>query len=397
MLLSKRITTMPLSAMRKLAPFALKAESEGVKVYHLNIGDPDIKSPDLILEKLHKWDINPIRYCNSQGEKVYLEAQCKYYQKVGASWMKIENILATVGGSEGIMMTFMALCEPDEEIIAFDPLYSNYATTAHITGVKLIAVPTSIGNAFHLPDKKIIEKYISPKTKAILYCNPNNPTGTVYTKEETDMLVGIAKDHDLFLVADEVYREFNFSGKPYNSILNYMQQIPDQAILIDSLSKRFSLCGARLGNLVSLNSDFLNSVLKMAVSRLSAGLIDQVAASVVNEVPESFTKNMQNEFKSRRDLLYSELKTIPGITVSLPEGAFYIMAGLPVKDAESFCIWLLKEFRDNNETVMFAPGAGFYATPGKGLNEVRIAYVLNKKELKRSMELLKLALQKYKF
>jgi len=394
--LSKRITTMPSSAMRKLAPFAVAAEEKGVKVYHLNIGDPDIKSPQQVLNKLHNWDINPIRYCNSQGEKVFLESQAKYYQNLGYDWVKTENILATIGGSEGILMIFLALCEPGDEVICFDPLYSNYATTAHITGVKIVAVPTSIGNGFHLPSREIIEKYITPKTKAILYCNPNNPTGTVYTKDEVEMLVNIAKDRDLFLVSDEVYREFNFSVEPHVSILDYMQGMPDRLIMLDSLSKRFSLCGARVGNVVSLNKDFLSMILKFAISRLSAGLVDQVMASVINDVPESFTKDLQSEYRKRRDVLYSLIREIPGVTVSLPEGAFYMMVGLPVKDSERFCKWLLEEFRDNNETVMFAPGAGFYATPGMGLNEVRIAYVLNVDSIKRSIELLKIALQQYK-
>lgn len=392
---SKRSEAMPFSAMRKLTPYSQKAESKGVKVYHLNIGDPDIKSPKEVMDKLKAWDINPIRYCNSQGENVLLNSLSTYYQRLRAEWVRPENLLVTLGASEAMLMFYFITCEPGDEVIVFEPFYSNYATIALVAGVKLVPVETTISNGFHLPNSDKIEKHITPKTKAIIYTNPNNPTGTILSRDEVLSLIDIAKKHNIYLVADEVYREFNFSEKPYTSLLEFMGDMPDQLIIIDSLSKRYSLCGLRVGNFVTKNVGFLAAALKIGQSRLSAGLVDQVVGSALVDVPTTFTDELQKEYKERRDLIFRLLKDVPGVTLSLPEGAFYIMAGLPVKDSEKFCIWMLEEFRDNNETVMFAPGSGFYATVGKGLNEVRIAYVLNKKDLARCVELLKIALEKY--
>lgn len=293
-------------------------------------------------------------------------------------------------------MALFAVCSPGDEVIVFEPFYANYNTYAAVNGVRLMPVSTELANGFHLPDRKIIEKAITPKTKAILICTPNNPTGTVYTQQEMDMLVELAKDKGLFLLSDEVYREFCYDGKRQVSLFSYMEAIPQQAIVLDSLSKRYSLCGARIGCLVSLNTDVMAGVLRIAQGRLSSGLIDQAVASKLNDVPQSYTDAVQEEYQKRRDVLFQELSAIEGVQLPpKPEGAFYAIVGLPVLNAEDFCTFLLTTFRDNNETVMLAPAAGFYATPNQGNNEVRIAYVLNIDAIRRSVEILKKALGEY--
>ena len=393
---SDRVTQVPASPIRKLVPFANAAKKEGVKVYHLNIGDPDIKTPEVMLDVLTSWERNPISYSQSQGEPVFLTALKTYYHRLGFSFLEEKNIQVTNGGSEGISMAIFATCNPGDELIVFEPFYANYNSYGVTNGVTLVSILTKLENGFHLPDRKTIENAITPKTKAILICTPNNPTGTVYTKEEMDMLVSIAKDHGLFLLSDEVYREFCYNGKKQVSLLSYMQDMPQQAIVLDSLSKRYSLCGARLGCIVSLNDDVMAGVLRMAQGRLSSGLIDQLMASKLVDVPASYTDGVQKEYQLRRDTLFSALSTIPGIQLPpKPEGAFYAIVGLPVADAEEFCTYLLTTFRDNNETVMIAPAAGFYGTKGMGKNEVRIAYVLNCDAITRSVEILKKALKEY--
>jgi aspartate aminotransferase len=395
MKISARLSSVPASPIRKLVPIASSAKKQGVKVYHLNIGDPDIPTPGVMLDVLREWKTNPIRYGASQGEPVFLEALCSYYHTVGFPFIKTEHIQATSGGSEAISMAMFAVCDPGDEILTFEPLYTNYNSYAAINGVKLTPVPTVIETGFHLPDKKDIEKRITKKTKAILFCNPNNPTGTVYTKKEIDMLVLLAKKHGLFLLSDEVYREYTYDGRTHVSLLSYMKSIPRQAIVLDSMSKRYSLCGARLGALVSLNAGIMTGVLRMAQGRLSAGLVDQHVAAKLTAVPKKYLEDTYREYEKRRDVLYAGLTKIPGVTIPKPEGAFYAIVGLPVDDSEGFCRWLLTDFRDHNETVMLAPAAGFYATKGKGKNEVRIAYVLNTKDLRRCLELLRIALKVY--
>lgn len=392
---SRRLSSVPASPIRKLVPFAVGAKKEGVKVYHLNIGDPDIQTPEVMIDVLRNWKENPIRYGQSQGEPAFLEAMLSYYHSLGFSFLKTEHLQATSGGSEAIAMAMFAVADAGEEILTFEPLYTNYNSYAAINGIRLVAVATDIKTGFHLPAQKQIEKKITKKTKAILYCNPNNPTGTVYTKEEVEMLVRIAKKYNLFLLSDEVYREYVFDGRQQVSLFSYLQTIPDQAIVLDSMSKRYSLCGARLGGLVSLNPDIMTGTLRIAQGRLSAGFVDQAMAAKLISVPSSYILGVQKEYAQRRDVLYEGLRKIPGVTIPKPEGAFYAIVGLPVKDAEHFCQWLLTDFRDNNETVMLAPAAGFYATPGKGKNEVRIAYVLNTPALARCIEILKKALDVY--
>jgi len=394
--LSFRLETVPASPIRKLVPFAQKAKADGVKVYHLNIGDPDIKTPDVMLKALTSWDRNPISYSLSQGEPSFITALKTYYHRLGFGFIEDRHIQVTNGGSEAVSMAIFAVANPGDEIIVFEPFYANYNSYGAVNNVTLVPVSTKLTDGFHLPEQKTIEDAITRKTKALLICSPNNPTGTVYTKKEMDMLVSIAKKFGLFLLSDEVYREFSYDGKKQISLFSYMQEIPYQAVVLDSLSKRYSLCGARLGCLISLNEDIMGGALRMAQGRLSSGLVDQVMASKLTEVPVSYTKAVQKEYQMRRDVLFHELSTIHGIELpSKPEGAFYAIVGLPVADAEDFCKFLLTTFRDNNETVMLAPASGFYGTKGRGRNEVRIAYVLNTDALRRSVEILGKALEEY--
>ncbi len=393
---SKRLDYVPPSPIRKLVPFAQEAKKQGVTVYHLNIGDPDIRTPEVMLNVLKTWKTNPIGYDQSQGNPEFIGALLWYYKNIGFSFLKQEHIQVTLGGSEAIAMALFASCDPGDEVLVFEPFYANYNSYAAVTGVNLVPVRTTISTGFHLPDRKTIESAITKRTRAILFCNPNNPTGTVYTKEEVSILVAIAATYRLFLLSDEVYREYVYDGKKHVSILSYMGQIPDAAILLDSMSKRYSVCGVRLGTLVSLNARIMAGVLRIAQGRLSAGLIDQLVASKLTEVTPSWLRETHDEFEKRRDILYTGLGRIPGVTIPRPEGAFYTIVGLPIKDAEHFCQWLLTDFRDNNETVMLAPAPGFYATKGLGKNEVRIAYVLNRKSLARCVDLMGIALVKYK-
>lgn len=394
-LLSNRLATLPISSIRKLVPLATKAKKDGVKVYHLNIGDPDIKTPPVMLKTLHTYEPNPIRYADSKGEMVLREALTKYYRDLGYPFVHPDQMIVTVGGSEACVYAFFAVAAPDDEILVFEPYYANYATCAAFVDVKLKAVPTTVANGYHLPDEKTVEKYITPKTKAILFCSPGNPTGTVYTKEEMERLVAIAKKHHLFLLSDEVYREFTYEGTSV-SMLSYMEELPNQIIILDSLSKRYSLCGARVGVFLSLNEALIQGITKLAQGRLSAGLIEQHMAAKLTEVPASWIQEVVTEYKKRRDIVYSHLSKIPGVKLSIPEGAFYTMVTLPVSDAEDFCKFLLEDFRINNETVMLAPGNGFYQNPEHGKTQVRLAYVLHEADLKKSMEIIEKALEAYK-
>ncbi|MDH7476267.1 MAG: pyridoxal phosphate-dependent aminotransferase [Microgenomates group bacterium] len=393
--ISQRLLAMPASPIRKLVPYALMAKKQGVKVYHLNIGDPDIKTPEVIIQSLKNWRINPIGYGQSQGQPELIEAVKWYYHRLGFNFIEEKNIQITSGGSEGISLAFFAVTNPGDEIITFEPLYTNYNSYAVFNGIKIVPVLTVAENGFHLPPKAKIEKKITKKTKAILICNPNNPTGTVYTKQEIEMLLGLAKKHRLFVISDEVYREFTYDGRRQISLFNYMKTMADQIIVIDSLSKRYSLCGARLGALVSLNQEVMAGALRIAQSRLSAGLIDQTIAAEIKKVPFSHFQKIKKEYQKRRDIIYSGLKKIPGVFIPKPEGAFYTIVTLPVDDAEDFCRWLLTDFRLNNETVMLAPANGFYATQGLGKNQVRLAYVINANDLKKSIKIIQKALAVY--
>lgn len=394
--LSKRLGTVPASPIRALVPLANAAKARGITVYHLNIGDPDIQTPKEMLSVLTRWKQNPLGYGQSQGDRPLLDAFALYYKKLGYGCIGTENIQVTVGGSEAIAMALFAVCDPGDEVLVFEPFYANYASYAAVYGINCIPVTTSITNGFHLPSRKEIVRTITKKTKAILFCTPNNPTGTVYTQEELEMLGDIASEYNLFLVSDEVYREFVYEGKKPASILSLMERMPEHCILVDSLSKRYSACGIRIGALVTLHPEILSGVLRVAQGRLSAGLVDQAIAAAMGEVPSSYTQEVRSEYEQRRTILYNGLCSIPGVTASLPEGAFYIVAKLPISDAGDFCRFLLTDFSDKKETVMLAPAAGFYKTPGAGKQEVRIAYVLNRTKLIRAVELLKKALSLYK-
>ncbi|MFZ6035190.1 MAG: pyridoxal phosphate-dependent aminotransferase [Patescibacteria group bacterium] len=392
---SNRLLKVPASPIRKLVPFATEAKKEGVKVYHLNIGDPDIKTPDAMISFLRDWSKNPVGYSQSQGEPEFLKSLEFYYSMIGFHFINTADIQVTTGGSEAISMALFAICDEGDEVMVFEPFYTNYNSYAAVNNVNLVPVKTDGRTGFHLPDRSEIENKITPKTKAILICNPSNPTGTVYTREEMDLLVELAKKHNLFLISDEVYREFVYDGKRHISLLEYMEALPEQTIMLDSLSKRYSLCGARLGMLVSKNREVMEGVLRIAQGRLSSGLVDQLMASKLTEVKDSYFEAVHNEYQKRRNVLYEGLKSIPGVYLEKPEGAFYTIVKLPVKNADHFSQWLLTDFRLNNETVMVAPAAGFYATSGLGLDEVRIAYVLNTEDLKKSIEVLRHALKAY--
>lgn len=402
MKLARRLKQIPPSPVRMLVPLANEAKKAGVKVYHLNIGDPDIETPAEMLRVLKDWKTNPIGYAQPQGDLELLESLKTYYHRLGYGFVETAQMQVTNGGSEGLMMAFLAICNPGDEVIVFEPFYANYRSYAGVAGAKLVSVATVINSGFHLSKKSQIERQITARTRAILYCNPNNPTGTAYLREEVEMLVGIAKKHGLFLLADEVYREFVYPPSPRNgasegqvSVLGYMQKLPEQIVLLDSLSKRYSVCGIRIGVVISQNQELMAGVKLMGQGRLSSGLVDQKIAAKLTEVPKSYFAKVQREYQKRRDVLYAGLNKIPGVKAPKPEGAFYMMVELPVKDSDDFCRWLLTDFRDHGETVMLAPGAGFYTSKGKGNNEVRVAYVLNQKDLKRSVELLKKALEVY--
>jgi len=393
---SNRLLTVPASPIRKLVPFATKAKKQGVNIYHLNIGDPDIKSPEVMINAFKSWNKNPIAYSGSQGEENLISSLTWYYHRLGYKFIKQENIQVTLGGSEAILITFIAICDPGDEILVFEPTYPNYLSLAATANVKLLPVATTMKTGFHLPAQGEIEKRINRKTKGILICNPNNPTGTVYTKREIDTVVKIAKKHNLFLIVDEVYREFCYQGKEHISILSYMKYNPDKIILLDSLSKRYSLCGLRLGCLVTLNNHLADGILRIAQGRLSAGTVDQYIAAKLTQVPKKYFIDNIKEYQKRRDMVFNQLLKVEDINVYKPEGAFYMIVGLPVKNSEDFCRWLLTDFHLNHETVMLAPGAGFYISKNSGKNEIRIAYVINKEKLKTALKILVEGLKTYK-
>lgn len=392
---SARLKSVPASPIRKLAPLAQMAKSQGVNIIHLNIGDPDILTPEVMLEVVRNWQINPIPYELSGGNQKLIDSWISYYHRLGYSFLDSNDIQITTGGSEAISMALFATCNPGDEVLVFEPFYANYRNFAEINSVKLVAVPTDIKDGFHLPKVSSIEPYLSGKTKAILICNPNNPTGTVYRNDEIEMLMKLAIKHHFYILSDEVYREFVYDGIKHISLLSYMERNPESVILLDSLSKRYSLCGVRIGSLVSKNTDVMSGVLRIAQGRLSSGFIDQQISARMNLVPPEYIQETISEYSGRRDVLYEGLRQISGLTITKPEGAFYLIVGLPVDDAEDFCKYLLTDYRLDNETVMLAPAAGFYQTPGKGRNEVRIAYVLNSDKLRSSIRILKSALTEY--
>ncbi len=391
--LSQRAEIMPASPIRRLAPYAVAARQRGLEVHGLNIGQPDIPTPPQILERFKQYPAAYVPYGPSQGLPEYLEALRTYYAGVGAN-LAVEQIFVTTAGSEAIQFTLGALCDPGDQVIVFEPFYTNYNGFAAMTGVECVPVTTRGEDGYHLPSRAAIEAKIGPRTRAILICSPNNPTGTVYTDAELQVLASICRDRGLYLVADEVYREFTYEGKTSRSILT-LPDIDDLAIVVDSVSKRYSLCGARIGNIVSRNKGFMDAILRFGQARLCPPTLEQFACAALTQVPASYTQGVIAEYQKRRDVVYAALAAMPGVRVRKPEGAFYVCLGLPVDDANAFAIWLLSDYQQDGETVMVAPLDGFYATPGLGRDEVRLAYVLEVPKLERAMRILAGALAAY--
>ena len=390
--IAKRAIALQASPLRKLAATAEARKKQGVKVYHLNIGQPDLPTSPDVFKAIKGFNEKTLAYAPSNGLQPALEAWSTYYKKNSIPF-EAKDIIITSGGSEGIIFALEAVCDPGDEVIVFEPFYTNYNSFASLANVKLRPVTLDIKTGFHLPSDVAIRKAITKRTRAILICNPSNPTGTIFTKAELGRLVKLAKQHGLFILSDEVYREFDFERKSY-SIMSF-PEIHQQAVVLDSASKRFNVCGARIGTVASKNTAVIAAVLKMGMARLSVASIEQLALIPLLKNPKKYTAVMRNEFKKRREVVYQGLKKIPNITFSKPEGAFYIIIGLPVDDADRFATWLINDFQDKNETVLLAPAAGFYATPGKGKREVRLAFMLNSKDLQRSLQIIKLALAEY--
>ncbi len=390
---SSKGARMPESPIRKLVPYAEIAYKNNKTVYHLNIGQPDIKSPQIAMDAVAHHNLEILAYTRSEGSEPYRTKIAAYYHrnniKVNAS-----DIIVTTGGSEALLFAMGTIADQGDEIIIPEPFYANYNGFATASGINIVPVISKIENNFALPPISEFEKLITPKTKAILICNPGNPTGYLYSKEEIETLAKIVKKHDLFLVADEVYREFTYDGHKHYSILE-VDGMQENGIIIDSVSKRYSMCGARIGCLVSKNHEVINTALKFAQARLSPPTFAQIASEAALNTPQKYFDEVIEEYKDRRDTLIELLEAIPGVKVGHPKGAFYCIAELPVKDSDLFAQWLLEEFDVEGETVMVAPAAGFYSSPGVGKNQIRIAYVLRKESLIKAVNILKIALEEY--
>ena len=385
---------MPASPIRKLVPYAEQAIKNGKNIYYLNIGQPDIKTPKIALDAVKENDVEILSYSRSEGHTSYRKKLANYYNSHNIN-VSHEDIIVTTGASEALLFLFSSIMDPGDEVIISEPFYANYIAFSTASGVKVVPAICDIDDNFALPSVEAFEKLITSKTKAILICNPGNPTGYLYSKEEIEQLAALAIKHDLFLVADEVYREFVYDGHKHHSILQE-NGIEQHAVIIDSVSKRYSMCGARIGCLVSKNKTVMQTVLKFAQARLSPPTYAQIASKAALDTPQSYFDNVVEEYAERRDTLISELQKIEGIKVAKPKGAFYCIVELPIKNSDDFAQWLLEDFSINNETIMVAPAGGFYSTPGIGLNQIRIAYVLNKESLKKAVKILKEALNIYK-
>lgn len=392
-LISSKGLAMPESPIRKLMPFADAARKSGKKIFHLNIGQPDIKTPESALNAIKENTVDILSYSASEGFESYRTKLAKYYQnnKINVS---ANDIIISTGGSEALLFTMGTIADAGDEVIIPEPFYANYNGFATASGVTVVPVKSSIEDGFALPPIAEFEKLITPRTKAILICNPGNPTGYLYTKDEIKQLAAMVKKHNLFIVADEVYREFAYDGNTHHSIMSE-PGLEEHAIMIDSVSKRYSMCGARIGCLVSKNAEVMKTAMKFAQARLSPPTFAQIAAEAALDTPTSYFDDVIKEYVHRRNLLVEGLEAIDGVRVAKPKGAFYCIAQLPIKDAEDFAKWLLKDFELNGETVMVAPAGGFYSTPNTGQNQVRIAYVLNEEDLKTSIAIIKKALEVY--
>lgn len=391
--ISTKGNLMPESPIRKLVPYAEKAKQKGIKVFHLNIGQPDIETPKNAINAVKNADIKILAYSKSEGDLVLREKISEYYRTFNVL-VSSSEIIVTSGASEALLFSIGSIMDPNDEIIIPEPFYANYNGFSVANGVKIVPIFSSIDNNFSLPNIEEFENLITDKTKAILICNPNNPTGYVYSKEELKRLIKIVKKHNLFLIVDEVYREFTYDGIIHTSIMEF-DEISENAIVIDSVSKRYSMCGARIGCIISKNKEFLNTAMKFAQARLSPPSLAQIASTAALDTGKDYFEKIIEEYNKRRVVLIKGLKDIPGVKVSEPKGAFYCVAELPVDDSEDFAKWLLEGYNLNKKTIMIAPAGGFYSTPNTGNKQVRIAYVLNENDLKDSIEILKKGLIEY--
>ncbi len=392
--ISYRGRTIQASPIRKLKPYADDAIAKGIRVYFINIGDPDIPTPKPVIDAFHSFNDKVLSYGPAQGFLELRQAIAGYYGHYNIP-LTADNVIITTGGSEAIHFSFSAVADPGDEIIIPEPFYTNYNGYASFASVKIVPLTLRVEDGYRLPPQSEFEAKITRRTKAILLCSPNNPTGTVYTPEEIERVIAIVKKHDLFLIGDEVYKEFVYDGATHKSILEY-EDIKERVIVVDSISKRFSCCGARIGAVITRNSDVFQAVLRFAQARLCPPSVEQRAALAAYRMGMDYFKPVREEYQRRRDVLYEGLRSIPGVVAYKPQGAFYITVKLPIKDSEHFVVWMLSEFNLDGETVMVAPAQGFYSTPGKGLNEVRIAYVLNEKNMRRAIDVLRAGLKKYK-
>lgn len=390
--LSHRAIMMPASPIRKLVPLGEAAKNRGIQVYHLNIGQPDIETPPEFFQAVQSYKEKVIAYQNSQGIRLFIDSLVGYYHSLGIN-IGPQNVLVTTGGSEAITFAMMAVASPGDEIIVFEPFYTNYNGFAIMAGVTLVPIETHAEAGFHLPSMETIERYITPRTKAILFCNPNNPTGTVLQLEELEMLRTLALRHSLFLLSDEVYREFVYEGETASVL--HLDGLEEHAILLDSLSKRYSLCGGRMGCIVSRNRRLMDAFLRFGQARLCSATLEQIGSAALVEQGSKYFDAMRDEYHRRRDAIFEELMAIPGVVCRKPSGAFYIMVKFPVDDTDAFAAWMLTDFHEDHQTTMIAPGSGFYATPGKGHDEARLAYVLNETDCRNAVRLLARGIERY--
>ena len=390
---SERITTMQSSPIRKLAHIASSAKAKGIKIYHLNIGQPDIKTPKVFFEAVKNFNNEVLEYAVSPGLPELIYSLQQYYTTYNMDF-ESDEILVTNGGSEALLFALMATCDPKDNILVPEPFYSNYNGFSQSINVNITPITTKAEEGFHLPSKEKIQSLITSKTRAILISNPGNPTGTVYTKKELYMISEIAKENDLWIISDEVYREFVYDGLEYTSFGN-IKEVEDRVIIIDSVSKRYSACGARIGSIASKDKTLIAEILKLCQGRLCVSTLDQVGSVELYNTPSSYFTEVNNEYKNRRDVLYNELIKVKGVICKKPAGAFYIVAKLPIENAEDFVIWMLTDFNKDGETVMACPAEDFYATPGLGRDEIRLAYVLKEDDLHKAAIILKEGLEKY--
>ena len=390
---SSKVEKCGLSPMRKFHPYAVAAEAKGKKIYHLNIGQPDVETPKQFFDTIREFNQPVLEYAPSPGMPVLIDAIQKYYDDLDMHFKK-DEILITTGGSEALQIVLECILDNGDEILIPEPFYPNYNTMVNTCGAHIHPIPTCPEEGYHYADREKVEKEINEHTRAIMVTNPGNPTGVVLTPEEMRMMCDIAKEHNLFIIGDEAYREFVYGGEPLQSMGEFADAA-DNVVVIDTVSKRFSACGARIGCILTRNHELLGHALKYCQARLSVATLDQVASAALYQVDASYFAAVREEYKRRRDTVVAKLREIPGVVFDCPKGAFYLMAALPIDDADNFQKWLLEEFDDNGDTVMFAPGAPMYVTPGKGKNEIRIAYILKQDKLERAMDLLALGIKAY--